>query len=281
MALTTTEILYTLDHCDDETPFNFITLNHPYVYLIDSRLNVYRNYAGKWAIVSEVLGFNPRGGVISLELYYLGNCIRTIKTPQDTVFNNWYTVFPIDFDSQIETTDGEALMPDAVFWLIRGKQIPLSHDKRDYLNAQIELRGYAPGGGEIKLEEVGRLMIRQYQALLRASDEELLKYLPDDFQKVLVIDEWYHKGFSQSAYLPLRSEYINNLIAGNPEMREIIESDLQRKREWDERQWQDRPSSYETWQQIAEVIVSGDPSLFKPTIAPNSHWKNWPESGSM
>jgi len=251
MALTTTEILYTLDHCDDETPFNFITLNHPYVYLIDSRLNVYRNYAGKWAIVSEVLGFNPRGGVISLELYYLGNCIRTIKTPQDTVFNNWYTVFPIDFDSQIETTDGEALMPDAVFWLIRGKQIPLSHDKRDYLNAQIELRGYAPGGGEIKLEEV------------------------------LVIDEWYHKGFSQSAYLPLRSEYINNLIAGNPEMREIIESDLQRKREWDERQWQDRPSSYETWQQIAEVIVSGDPSLFKPTIAPNSHWKNWPESGSM
>jgi hypothetical protein len=42
-----------------------------------------------------------------------------------------------------------------------------------------------------------------------------------------------------------------------------------------------RPSSYETWQLIAKVIVANDPMQYNPTLAPNTHWTNWTDSGSM
>jgi hypothetical protein len=42
-----------------------------------------------------------------------------------------------------------------------------------------------------------------------------------------------------------------------------------------------RPSSYETWQLVAKVISQNNPALYKPTLKPNTHWKNWPDSGSL
>ena len=41
------------------------------------------------------------------------------------------------------------------------------------------------------------------------------------------------------------------------------------------------PSTYETYQLIAEVLVSGDQSLWKPTLEANNHWRNWPNAGSI
>jgi hypothetical protein len=58
--------------------------------------------------------------------------------------------------------------------------------------------------------------------------------------------------------------------------------DEQRKYNESLQEWRNtQPSSYETWQQIAKVIATGDTSYFRPTLEPNSHWKNWPEGGSM
>ena len=46
--------------------------------------------------------------------------------------------------------------------------------------------------------------------------------------------------------------------------------------------WQtNRPSSYETWQQIAKVIVTNDTTNYKPIKKPNTHWKNWKNAGTF
>ena len=51
---------------------------------------------------------------------------------------------------------------------------------------------------------------------------------------------------------------------------------------WNSEMWENnRPSSYETWQQIAKVILTNDTSHYNPTLQPNTHWSNWPDSGSM
>jgi hypothetical protein len=42
-----------------------------------------------------------------------------------------------------------------------------------------------------------------------------------------------------------------------------------------------RPSSYETFPLIAEVLVSGDPIRYRPTLTPTNHWNNWPEAGTL
>jgi len=41
------------------------------------------------------------------------------------------------------------------------------------------------------------------------------------------------------------------------------------------------PSDSETFRMLADAIVAGDPSLYAPTLPPNTHWKNWPDGGTL
>ena len=41
------------------------------------------------------------------------------------------------------------------------------------------------------------------------------------------------------------------------------------------------PSQSETYQLIAVVLESLDPTRYRPTLAPNTRWSNWPDSGSL
>jgi hypothetical protein len=43
----------------------------------------------------------------------------------------------------------------------------------------------------------------------------------------------------------------------------------------------DLPSQSETFQQLAQVLVTGEPRLYRPAQPPNTHWRNWPDGGSL
>jgi hypothetical protein len=43
----------------------------------------------------------------------------------------------------------------------------------------------------------------------------------------------------------------------------------------------ERPSDSETFQQLAEVLATGDVKAYRPTRVPNTHWKYWPEGGRL
>lgn len=43
----------------------------------------------------------------------------------------------------------------------------------------------------------------------------------------------------------------------------------------------DRPGGSETFQQIAQVLVTGDVGRYRPSRPPNTHWQNWPEGGTL
>ncbi|QEC40857.1 DUF7003 family protein [Pseudobacter ginsenosidimutans] len=269
----------------------FVELGHVYSYLIDSRLNIFKGDNDSWAIAAERLGYNPRGSGITLDICFFGNCLTNLEhyNGQDT---NYYTVSPIEWNDFNDTVDGEVLKPDAKFWTIRGIQIELSHKKQDYLNAGIELNEYEPD--EISLEEVGRLLITKHRNLFRATDEELYKSIPNSLKKILVIDEWYHRDFTEIVQPTMSDEQLRstydfnkNLAGGEYPLNYETFASMFRQQEkltskYNQNQYQDnRPSSYETWQLIAKVIATGDTTLYKPTLKPNTHWKNWPDSGSL
>ena len=67
----------------------------------------------------------------------------------------------------------------------------------------------------------------------------------------------------------------------NPTIAAMIQEELEKSRHWNAVQWENRPSTYETWQQIARVLATGDTTIYNPSLASNTHWKNWPEGGSM
>jgi hypothetical protein len=44
---------------------------------------------------------------------------------------------------------------------------------------------------------------------------------------------------------------------------------------------EERPSRSETFQQLAQVLATGDTDLYQPLQPPNTHWRNWPDGGSL
>jgi len=288
--LTEKQILTHLDNYKWGYYCQFIDLGHAYSFLIDSRLNVFRGDNDRWAIVAERLGYNPRAGSILLDIYYYGNCLVNLEqyNGQDT---NYYTVYPINWDSFAHSLDGEILTPEAQHWIVRDQKVKLSQDKQDYITAGIELKEYEPN--TIRAEEAARLAIIKNREVFRAIDNELYKSLPPDLKKILVIDEWYHKDFNEIVQPKISDEHllqvpdINRLVKEQLKLSEeefisMFRQQEARTDEWGKNLWQDnRPSSYETWQMIAKVIATGDTSFYKPTLQANTDWKNWPESGSL
>jgi hypothetical protein len=43
----------------------------------------------------------------------------------------------------------------------------------------------------------------------------------------------------------------------------------------------DRPSGSETFQQLAQVLATGDAERYHPSRPPNTHWRNWPDGGQL
>ena len=41
------------------------------------------------------------------------------------------------------------------------------------------------------------------------------------------------------------------------------------------------PSDTESFQQLVQVLVQGDVSLYRPTEPPNTHWSHWPDGGTL
>ncbi|MFJ3824089.1 DUF7003 family protein [Streptomyces nodosus] len=70
------------------------------------------------------------------------------------------------------------------------------------------------------------------------------------------------------------------------ELRAGIPSDLPELMRLDERNeprdlWDVMPSGHETFQMIAEVLDSGDPIRYRPTLLANTHWSHWPDAGTL
>jgi len=185
----------------------------------------------------------------------------------------------------------EQLHPEATTLLVRGTPVTLSHAKADYEQAGVELVECDPD--IIDWQEVGRLLITQHQGLFRATDEELYKSIPKHLKKIMVLDEWHHKDFTVGPQNILSDEDIERTYNSNKELgglegmsladlTAVIRSQDATTSEYILQEWTNsRPSSYETWQQVAKVLATGDTSYYQPTLAPNTHWLNWPESGGL
>jgi hypothetical protein len=285
-------VLDLIDNSDDGFYCHFISLGDAYSFLIDSRLNIFRDNEGNWAIAAERLGYNPRSGGILLTVNYFGNCLQNLEVYNNRLSNGIY----IDiFDSSFEETiTGESLNTTATKWIVRSKEIPLSHDKKEYENAGIKLSEFGPN--EIRVEEAARLAILKFHANFRAKDEELYRCLPKNLTKTLVLDEWYHKDYFisnnlrsehltdddiketyESAKNELNKRGIDFQTFKNSMLTQKIQQDKSNKEMFDN----NRPSTYETWKMIAKVIVTGEVKHYRPKLKPNSHWSNHLDSGSL
>ena len=151
-----------------------------------------------------------------------------------------------DFLYPVYSLPDEPLFEDEYQWFIRpgAKALELRGQRVEF---DVSDKALARKGIElldppqIDPAAVLRSLLPKHREALLASEEELAARNPHQLPLWLRLDEWFHPN--------------------------LAEDEL--------------PSACETFQMLADAIASGDPSRYRPTKQPNTHWKNWPEGGTL
>jgi hypothetical protein len=89
--------------------------------------------------------------------------------------------------------------------------------------------------------ELLRLISPKYRRLFFATESEIMQRIGEPMPLLLRLHEWRHP----------------------------------------DRDKGETPADSESFQMIADVIAHNDPSLYQPTVPPNTHWSNWPMAGMI
>lgn len=257
---TTEQILNILDAATAASEFPM--LDNGYVYPIDVRLSAYADNE-RWAILIEVLGIMPRAGDVDNTIYRFGNCLVSTANKENwsspEAYEKWKkehefwdmsNVFPVDATGLFfeEDDDGENEEDD----ICDECDLQISPKATKFLirNRTVQIPAiddYHKKGVElqhsphVQYHELMRCVAPEHRDLLVATEEELRKLIPEDLPLLLRLDEWWHPDTC------------------NEEL----------------------PSQTDTFQMIADVLVSNDPSRYKTPIETNTHWSNWPDGGTL
>lgn len=89
--------------------------------------------------------------------------------------------------------------------------------------------------------ELLRALIPECRESLLATEEELRERVPTNLPLILQLNDWFHP--------------------------DLVKREL--------------PSENPTFKDLAKVLVTGNTELYVPKELPNTHWKNWPEGGTL
>ena len=240
-------ILSVLDRCCDS--FTFPMLDNGYVYLAATRLSLYRAEAD-WAIVIEVFGFSSRSELPDIHIHTFANTLYNRDAPEQFGTPEAYDRYLVNNPNN----ESRFVYPiDAGDWQDDQNSEIVAENAREFvvrgqLQAIPSLDQYAQRG--ITLENPPRIQVFELcrflagavrDSVLATAQERRVSVLPD-MKQILQLEEWHHPN--------------------------VVEDD-------------DRPSGSETFQQLAQVLATGNAALYKPSRPPNTHWINWPDGGLL
>jgi hypothetical protein len=240
------QILAVLDRCSEH--FSFPMLDNGYVYPAATRLSLYRS-AKDWAIVIEVFGFSPRSGIPDTQIYTFGSRLRRTKKAEDYVNQKAYEAY-IENNPYNESTsvfpidEGGWQSPENGELLTHGGHRVKVRDEFVQTPAPSE---YAASGitlqdpPNVHVFEFCRLLAATKRSNVLATTDERRICVPHDVEQIMQLEEWFHP------------DVVNDAL----------------------------PSGNATFKALAEVLVSADTSKYRPPMQPNTHWKNWPEGGTL
>lgn len=238
-------ILAVIDSCCES--FTFPMLDNGYVYLAASRLTAYRS-ENDWALVIEIFGYSPRAGHPDIHVYTFGsklvNRIKADNYVSEEAYRMYLANNPHNESRFFHPVDGQyqADNNDELVSTV-ATQLRL----RNEVVPLPDISRYLEN--EIELVDYPRIRVFElcrYLAAIRrddclATETERRINLPTEMRQLLCLDEWRHP--------------------------DLLNSEM--------------PSSTETFQHLAKVLWQGDASQYKPSESTNTHWKNWPEGGSL
>jgi hypothetical protein len=247
MPIEAGHILSALDRCCDS--FTFPMMDNGYVYLAATRLSLYRT-AADWAMVIEVFGFSPRSGLPDINIHTFASTLYNRDVPEMYVNGEAYDRYL----ASCPNNETRFVFPiDVGKWQDDQNAEVVAEGAREFvLRGQRQpipsLDGYTERG--ITLENPPRVQVFELcryvadvarESVLATPQDRRISVMPDMTQ-ILQLEEWHHPN--------------------------VVDDD-------------DRPSGSETFQQLARVLATGNLALYKPSLPPNTHWRNWPDGGLL
>jgi len=241
------EILSILDRCCDA--YSFPMLDNGYIYLAATRLSLYRS-ATDWALAIEVFGFSPRAGLPDTSIETFASRLHDRDPPERYASRDAYEIYLASNPHNEYRTVypvHEGLWQDAEdteFLDPDANEIVV----RDEVITLPSIADYARYG--IELEEKPGVQVFELcrfladiarEKVLATANERRVSIRPD-MEQILQLEEWHHPN--------------------------VVDDE-------------ERPSGSETFQQLAQVLATGDVGMYQPSLPPNTHWRNWPEGGRL
>jgi hypothetical protein len=226
----------------------FPALNNGYVYPAASRISLHRSRKD-WSIVFECFGFSPRAFTPYIFVTTFGSRPFARKTPdafrERRAFEQYLRAHPLD--------DSEAVFPlETGDWhnendveIVRATAVSVQVRGRviPLPNTDAYLRyGIAlMDPPRVRVFELCRYLAAVARNDILATPVERRVHVNPDLTEILVLDEWYQP--------------------------DTVDDEL--------------PSATATFQQFADVLAKGGVGRYRPAEAPNTHWSNWPEAGTL
>lgn len=240
------QLLAALDQCAEN--FTFPMLDNGYVYLAATRLSLHRS-TSDWAIVIEVFGYSPRAGLPDISVYTFGSRLRDRDEPGKYATPEAYQSY-LNLNPYNESRFFNPIPPGP--WLSDDDCDSITEDVRTVVVRDQPL--HIPGRdtfeshgivledpGRIRVWELCRYLAESHRDLILATTTERRVSVPQELEEFLVLDSWRHP------------DLLN----------------------------EEKPGSSAAFVGLAEALAQGDARLYTPKAAPNTHWSNWPEGGTL
>jgi len=243
VSITAQNILEVLDGCAES--FDFPMLDNGYVYLAATRLSLYRTN-DEWAMVIEVFGYSPRAGIPDTAIYTFASTVCNRDIPEHNS-PMWVSTHIANHPND----DVRAVFPiEEGNWRGGNELIAVGATVVTVRGCQYPIppiEKYAEH--DIALEEPPCVHVFEFCRLLAdvardqvlATPEERRLSVSPSLPQILQLEEWCHPDLANG---------------------EI-------------------PSGSESFRQLAQVLATGRTDLYRPAQVPNTHWRNWPDGGTL
>jgi hypothetical protein len=221
-------------------------LDNGYVYLAAARLSLFRSDTD-WAVVFEVFGFSPRAGMPDTSVTTIASEITNRKTPEDyatpKAFQAYLDRNPFwDQYSVSPIENDDWLDPDTAELARPGATLILRGQPILVPDvAAFKAAGITPSEVQPTTFETCRYLAHHHREQVLCSQDEIRHHIPVDMTLLAQFDDWHHPD-----------------LAG-----------------------QEPPSRSVSVQRIAIMLTENRITKICPAGAANTHWRNWPDGGTL
>lgn len=227
----------------------FPDLEDGYMYVAGSKIHLYA-LDRLWSVVFEINGYHTRQGESIASLFYFGNCLNleVFEAAGRKYISNLYQHTLISGDEferiELQVDDDEEAFeridPKTEVIQVNGQKVPFEPNRAKYVELGIQPDAHNPSGW-IEFGEFMRYLHETDPAVLAVSDSIIERPFATPLSKLMTIDKFHFHSVLDKTNCP---------------------------------------SELETFQQIANVLESGDKGAWSPTLKANNDWRNW-ESGIL